>query len=369
MGTIRCLDLSNCYWFDANLLTEAILTISTQLEKLSVVGTKLNSSQLARILRNCDNLSELAVSFDGNDDSFWRAKVDLEDDEEITCVLSILYDVRDVIGKLRSLVLHGDNSPFVMFSLFIGYVISFPHHQIFISTTFFFAFERFCSNLEILHLEMNYQRCLGLTESLPMSRILRKFGRLPSPCKKLSHITCKINNLNETIDLFAQLLNNIVSQKVSQLVVFWAPNVSVNQYLHRLDLNLTALQTSASSDEMSSFKGITSLRTQAPSFLRNFGRSFTHLKVFSCHYDSEVRARLTLSITFTYLFIYFAQHFMEFAKCHPNLNVLQLLHCLPDYLCEPGTELAEGLGFFKLNKFSFGPKFFSTEGLAKTVLI
>ena len=60
-------------------------------------------------------------------------------------------------------------------------------------------------------------------------------------------------------------------------------------------------------------------------------------------------------------FVYF-QCFLEFCSRHKNLQVLQLQNCFPDNLCEPGSELAQGLAYFtKLKKISVSMKFFPDD--------
>ena len=60
-------------------------------------------------------------------------------------------------------------------------------------------------------------------------------------------------------------------------------------------------------------------------------------------------------------FVYF-QCFLEFCSRHKNLQVLQLQNCFPDNLCEPGSELAQGLAYVtKLKKISVSTKFFTDD--------
>lgn len=67
-----------------------------------------------------------------------------------------------------------------------------------------------------------------------------------------------------------------------------------------------------------------------------------------------------------------SQYFVAFANYHANVKVLQLLPCFPNYLYEPGPELALGLGQFpKLVAFSIIPRFFATAGfkLKKKIIL
>lgn len=58
------------------------------------------------------------------------------------------------------------------------------------------------------------------------------------------------------------------------------------------------------------------------------------------------------------------QCFLEFCNFHRRIKVLQVNHCFHNNLCEPGSELAQGLAFLtSLTKFSTNHHFFLEKGL------
>lgn len=127
---------------------------------------------------------------------------------------------------------------------------------------------------------------LGL--SLRVNQHIRKLRRSLPPCNQFHQLTCKIYNENETTDLLAQLINNILSRKTSQLDVLWVPNISITQYLHCLVPNAKSLQTAACVDSFSDFKEVSSLRTPMQQFLRKHAFDFPLLETVSFRYEPEV---------------------------------------------------------------------------------
>lgn len=142
--------------------------------------------------------------------------------------------------------------------------------------------------MQRLHLEINQNSKVSLDKSLKVNQQLRKLRRLLPSCNTFHQLTCKVCNENETVDLLAPFINNILSRKPFQLEVLWVPNLSIGQYLSYLRPSVKALQTVAYVDSMSSYGQISCLRTHMQQFLRKFASDFPQLEMISFRYDPEV---------------------------------------------------------------------------------
>ncbi len=116
---LSVLDLSNCYWLNAEPLFNVILGVSSFLKSLSVQGTKLSSYHIAEILKRGHALSELSLTLHSRDSSFWIEV--LKEDEyfetEIDLNSCVFFELQEKLNKLSYVALHGDC--LVMFTAFL----------------------------------------------------------------------------------------------------------------------------------------------------------------------------------------------------------------------------------------------------------
>lgn len=107
---LSVLDLSNCYWLNAEPLFNVILVVSSSLKSLSIQGTKLNSYHVAEILKRSHVLSELSLTLSSRDSSFW-VEVLKEDDyfeTEIDLNVCVFFKLQEILSMLSYVALHGD---------------------------------------------------------------------------------------------------------------------------------------------------------------------------------------------------------------------------------------------------------------------
>lgn len=143
--------------------------------------------------------------------------------------------------------------------------------------------------MESLHLKIDQPECkISLQESLAVSQQIRKIGNQLPPCNNFRHFTCEVSCENENSNLFSLLINSIFSRKRFQIENFWAPNISISQYLQCLTLNIKSLQTSTCADSLHNFNELLSIRTHMQQYLRNYASCFPSLKQASFRYDPEV---------------------------------------------------------------------------------
>lgn len=113
--------MSDCYWFEADQLTHAILQASSTLTSLSVHGTKLHSSHLVEIMKQCLLLTQLSLAFNRGDSTFWIE--DLKESEDVGCYVRlencVFHKIGKCLSKLLNVSLHGDERCFVMFQTFL----------------------------------------------------------------------------------------------------------------------------------------------------------------------------------------------------------------------------------------------------------
>ena len=118
---IQQLDLNNCYWLDADLLTTIILEVPFSLKSLSVQGTKINSYQLTKILRKYNSISELSFSLSRLDSTFWiEGETKKEDEEnEVNLNCSIFFDIQENLDKLTFVHCAMQDDCLVMLNIFL----------------------------------------------------------------------------------------------------------------------------------------------------------------------------------------------------------------------------------------------------------